>query len=82
MVIKILKKNINKKIINNYFTILLYMFIIFSSMIPSKETSQNLHNLDAIIPGIHTLYSENSEKENDEDKEYSIKIIEIIQNFL
>ena len=71
------------KKLKKYMTIYLYIFIIFTSMLPTKENMVNISKLKTIIPGIETLYN-NNENNNDNNlnnkKDYSIKILEIIQN--
>lgn len=64
-----------------YITIYLYVFIIFTSMLPTKENMVNLKELKTIIPGIQTLYNEKNNTENNEqNNEYSFKILEILKN--
>lgn len=70
----------NKKVIRNHFTIFIYVFIIFSSMLPNKNNTVNLHELNTIIPGINKIYTE--ENTNDNNVQYSFKLLEIIQNIL
>lgn len=66
-----------KKIIRNYLTTFIYVFIIFSSMLPNQNNYTNLKELNTIIPGIDKTFS------NDETvtiPKYSLKILEILQN--
>lgn len=64
-----------------YITIYLYVFIIFTSMLPTKENMINLKELKTIIPGIQTLYNdEDNSKNNNQNNEYSFKILEIFKN--
>lgn len=64
-----------------YITIYLYVFIIFTSMLPTKENMINLKELKTIIPGIQTLYNEETNVKNKEqNNEYSFKILEILKN--
>lgn len=64
-----------------YITIYLYAFIIFTSMLPTKENMINLKELKTIIPGIQTLYNEETNVKNKEqNNEYSFKILEILKN--
>lgn len=77
---KLFNSKMNKKLIRNYFTISIYVFIIFSSMLPNKNNTSSLHELNTIIPGINKVYSDN-DKHLDE-KKYSFKLFEILQNIL
>ena len=64
-----------------YITIYLYAFIIFTSILPTKENMINLKELKTIIPGIQTLYNdEDNSKNNNQNNEYSFKILEIFKN--
>lgn len=58
--------------------IYLYVFIIFTSTLPSKGNFTNLSSLKNILPGIENLQI--SKKGNDTEKKYSFKFIEILQN--
>ena len=69
---------LNKNIINTFFTISLYLFVIVSSMMPNKYNMKELKQLNTIIPGFNTV----SCKDNNQEKKYSFKILEIINNFL
>lgn len=69
------------KNLKKYMTIYLYVFIIFTSMLPTKENIVNISELKTIIPGIQNIYNnEKSDEEIESNKEYSFKILEIIQN--
>ena len=69
------------KNLKKYITIYLYVFIIFTSMLPTKENMINLKELKTIIPGIQTLYNdEDDSKNNNQNNEYSFKILEIFKN--
>ena len=62
-------------------TIYLYIFIIFTSMLPTKENIINISELRTIIPGIENIYDNNNlSKENNNEKKYSIKLLEILKN--
>lgn len=64
-----------------YITIYLYAFIIFTSMLPTKENMINLKELKTIIPGIQTLYNEETNVKNiEQNNKYSFKILEIFKN--
>ena len=66
-----------KKIIRNYLTTFIYVFIIFSSMLPNQNNYTNLQELNIIIRGIDKTFS------NDEtvtSPKYSLKTLEILQN--
>ena len=69
---------LNKNIINTFFTISLYLFVIVSSMMPNKYNMKELKQLNTIIPGFNTVSCEDTKQE----KKYSFKILEIINNFL
>ena len=58
--------------------IYLYVFIIFTSTLPTKGNFTNLSSLKNILPGIEDIQT--SKKENDTEKKYSFKFIEILQN--
>ncbi len=78
-----LKENFinNKKYIKKYFTISIYVFIIFSSMLPNKDNTCNLKELSSIIPGINKTY--NKDYKNDlKNTTYSFKLFEILQNII
>lgn len=77
---KIFNTKFNKKIIRNYFTVFIYVFIIFSSMLPNKSNATSIHELNTIIPGINKVYNNN--EKNSEEKKYTFKLLEIIQNIL
>ena len=50
-------------------------------MLPTKENMINLKELKTIIPGIQTLYNEETNVKNKEqNNEYSFKILEILKN--
>lgn len=69
------------KNLKKYITIYLYVFIIFTSILPTKENMINLKELKTIIPGIQTLYNdEDDSKNNNQNNEYSFKILEIFKN--
>lgn len=69
------------KNLKKYITIYLYVFIIFTSILPTKENMINLKELKTIIPGIQTLYNdEDNSKNNNQNNEYSFKILEIFKN--
>ncbi len=69
------------KNLKKHLTIYLYVFIIFTSMIPSKENITKISELKTIIPGIENLYKNNNNNK-DEEKEYSFKLLEFIQNII
>lgn len=59
------------------FFVLLYVFIIFNSMLPNTDNTKSLKNLNTIIPGINKQY----EKTNSNDeKEYSFKLLELLKD--
>lgn len=67
------------KRMKNYFMVYLYVFIIFTSMLPTKENITKVSELKTIIPGIDKLYDK--EQKNEEiEIEYSFKLFEIIKN--
>lgn len=85
-----LKKNIlklkeifinNSKYIKKYFTISIYVFIIFSSMLPNKNNTLNLKELNTIIPGINKTYNKEYYNES-KNTTYSFKLFEILQNII
>ena len=47
-------------------------------MMPNKYNMKELKQLNTIIPGFNTV----SCKDNNQEKKYSFKILEIINNFL
>ena len=67
------------KRMKNYFMVYLYVFIIFTSMLPNKENITKVSELKTIVPGIDKLYDK--EHKNEEiEIEYSFKLFEIIKN--
>lgn len=71
------------KKIKNCITVYLYVFIIFASMLPTKENITKISELKTILPGIEKIYNNDSSiKEDEEKKIYSFKLLEIIQNIL
>ena len=67
------------KRIKNHFMVYLYVFIIFTSMLPTKENITKVSELKTIISGINKLYDK--EQKNEEiEIEYSFKLFEIIKN--
>lgn len=50
---------------------------IFTLIFPEKEDMENIQNLNSIVPGIETLYQENTTS----SKNYSFKILEILDEF-
>ncbi len=50
---------------------------IFTLIFPEKEDMENIQNLNSIVPGIETLYQENTAS----SKNYSFKILEILDEF-
>ena len=71
-------KTLNNKFIKKNIFVYIYVFIIFSSMVPNKDNINNISKLNTIIPGINRL-SNDDEKNNNELK-YSFKLFEIFQN--
>lgn len=71
-------KALNNKFIKKNIFVYIYVFIIFSSMLPNKDNINNISKLNTIIPGINRL-SNDDEKNNNELK-YSFKLFEIFQN--
>ncbi len=71
-------KTLNNKFIKKNIFVYIYVFIIFSSMLPNKDNINNISKLNTIIPGINRL-SNDDEKNNNELK-YSFKLFEIFQN--
>ncbi len=71
----------NKKILRKYFTISIYVFIIFSSMLPNRDNTSNINELNSIIPGINKLYNKDYDKES-KNPRYSFKLFEILQNII
>ena len=67
------------KRIKKYITIYLYVFIIFTSTLPNKQNIVKLSCFKNILPGIENLYK--TQEENSE-KEYSFKFLELIQKIL
>lgn len=59
------------------FFVLFYVFIIFNSMLPNTDNTKSLKNLNTIIPGIN----KHCEKKyiNEEEKEYSFKLLELLK---
>jgi len=60
-----------------YFFTYIYVFIIFSAMLPTRENSNSFKNLEPIIPGINSIY--NDEETEKLDKKYTFKILEIFK---
>ena len=71
-------KTLNNKFIKKNIFVYIYVFIIFSSMLPNKDNINNISKLNTIIPGINRL-SNDDEKNNNEIK-YSFKLFEIFQS--
>lgn len=71
----------NKKVLKKYFTISIYVFIIFSSMLPNRNNTSNIHELNSIIPGINKTYNKNYDTES-QNTTYSFKLFEILQNII
>ena len=72
------RETLNNKLIKKNIFVYIYIFIIFSSMLPNKENINNLSDLNTIIPGINNLNHNN--KSNNENIKYSFKLFEILQN--
>lgn len=72
------RETLNNKLIKKNIFVYIYIFIIFSSMLPNKENINNLSNLNTIIPGINNL--NHNDKSNNENIKYSFKLFEILQN--
>ena len=68
----------NKKILRKYFTISIYVFIIFSSMLPNRDNTSNINELNSIIPGINKLYNKDYDKESKNPR----YLFEILQNII
>ena len=69
----------------NCMTVYLYVFIIFTSMLPTKENIAKISELKTILPGIEKIYNtDESNNMNNNDKKiiYSFKLLEIIQNII
>lgn len=71
-------KALNNKFIKKNIFVYIYVFIIFSSMLPNKDNINNISKLNTIIPGINRL--SNDDKKNNEEVKYSFKLFEIFQN--
>ena len=71
-------KTLNNKFIKKNIFVYIYVFIIFSSMLPNKDNINNISKLNTIIPGINRL--SNDDKKNNEEVKYSFKLFEIFQN--
>lgn len=67
------------KRIKNYFTIYLYVFVIFTSMLPTKENMTKVSELKSVFPGIDKIYDKEKNEEDFEIK-YSFKLFEILEN--
>lgn len=67
------------KRIKNYFTIYLYVFVIFTSMLPTKENMTKVSELKSVFPGIDKIYDKEKNEEDLEIK-YSFKLFEILEN--
>ena len=52
---KIFIEKINFYLIKKHLIVYIYVFIIFSSMLPNKDNIQNLTNLNTIVPGINNI---------------------------
>lgn len=67
------------KRMKKYFTVYLYVFIIFTSMLPNKENTTKISELKTVFPNIDKIY--NIDKNNENPKiEYSFKLFEILEN--
>lgn len=53
---------------------------IWSLLFPNKDDIQNLSGLETILPGISSLYGENTNSDNNQDITYSFKILEILND--
>ncbi len=71
-------KTLNNKFIKKNIFVYIYVFIIFSSMLPNKDNINNISKLNTIIPGINRL--SNDDKKNNNELKYSFKLFEIFQN--
>ena len=75
---KIFIEKINFYLINKHLIVYIYVFIIFSSMLPNKDNIQNLTNLNTIVPGINNIKKNDEKKE--EETRYTFKLFEILEN--
>lgn len=71
-------KTLNNKFIKKNIFVYIYVFIIFSSMLPNKDNINNISKLNTIIHGINRL--SNDDKKNNNELKYSFKLFEIFQN--
>ena len=71
-------KTLNNKFIKKNIFVYIYVFIIFSSMLPNKDNINNISKLNTIITGINRL--SNDDKKNNNELKYSFKLFEIFQN--
>ena len=71
-------KTLNNKFIKKNIFVYIYVFIIFSTMLPNKDNINNISKLNTIIPGINRL--SNDDKKNNNELKYSFKLFEIFQN--
>ena len=71
-------KTLNNKFIKKNIFFFIFLFIIFSSMLPNKDNINNISKLNTIIPGINRL--SNDDKKNNNELKYSFKLFEIFQN--
>ena len=72
------RETLNNKFIKKNIFVYIYVFIIFSSMLPNKDNINNISKLNTIIPGINRL--SNDDKKNNNELKYSFKLFEIFQN--
>lgn len=75
---KIFIEKINFYLIKKHLLVYIYVFIIFSSMLPNKDNIQNLTNLNTIVPGINNIKKNDEKKE--EETRYTFKLFEILEN--
>lgn len=52
----------------------------WSLIFPEQQDMETLQNLDSIMPGISHLYEEETISEKPQEKEYTFKLLEMIQN--
>ncbi|MBO5476783.1 MAG: hypothetical protein J6A15_03395 [Clostridia bacterium] len=69
------------KRIKNCFMVYLYVFIIFTSMLPNRENMTKVSELKTIFPGIDKIYDKEKNEEESQIK-YSFKLFEILQNII
>ena len=67
------------KRIKNCFMVYLYVLIIFTSMLPSKENITKVSELKTIVPGIDRIYDK-KQKNEEKEIEYYFKLFEIFKN--